>query len=314
MDYPKSVPGVGLVDGKFANEDKAIPRAGSIIPAEWGNAVTDEIRSVLLDAGIEPDEANNAQLLLAIKVVSLRQSVAVVGQSRNAAMYVREAANTAKFTADEIVLGSQLGGLSYRIANISDTFDLATDMDTGAAPVSGFVGLYRLYNPTTKAALRRIVNATAAVLPEIYSGAPAPQGFTASALVGVVPTNAAGQFAPFNLTGRTVSIPRRQSISTAVVSPGYSSVKIADIPKNAKWIGGFLGVSNNTANASFGFWVGSDANGSGETWCSGILPQPGVGSTTAFGCAVVSPQTLFYTSTSSGGTVSQNIFTTSYRF
>lgn len=238
----------------------------------------------------------------------------VVGTSRNAKMYVPSASASATFTADEIILESALGGLRYCLSNVSDTFNLTTDMDTGSAPASGFVALYKLYNPSTGASLRRIVNATAAVLPEIYSGAAVPQGFTASALVGVVPTNAAGQFAPFNISGRTVSIPRRQSISTAVVSAGYSSVTIADIPKNAKWIGGFLGVSNSTANASFGFWVGSDANGSGETWCSGILPQPGVGSTTAFGCAVVSPQTLFYTSTSSGGTVSQNIFTTSYQF
>ncbi|WP_150646745.1 phage tail protein, partial [Pandoraea pnomenusa] len=69
MDYPKSVPGVGLVDGKFVDEDKSIPRAGSLIPSSWGNAVTEEILAVLRAAGIDPDEANNAQLLDAIRIV-----------------------------------------------------------------------------------------------------------------------------------------------------------------------------------------------------------------------------------------------------
>src|SRR5690348_8385996 len=69
MDYPKSVPGVGLVDGKFVDEDKTIPRAGSIIPAGWGNAVTDEILNVLSAAGLDPDEASHNQLLAAIRIV-----------------------------------------------------------------------------------------------------------------------------------------------------------------------------------------------------------------------------------------------------
>jgi len=70
MDYPKNVPGVGLVNGKFADEDAASGRIGSLIPAEWGNAVTDEHINVLRAAGLEPDETSVTQLLEAIKVLS----------------------------------------------------------------------------------------------------------------------------------------------------------------------------------------------------------------------------------------------------
>ncbi|ARU23064.1 hypothetical protein [Ralstonia solanacearum] len=69
MDYPKSVPGVGLVDGKFVDEDVALGRPGSLIPAEWGNAITDEINEVSRSVGIEPDEHKLDQLATAIRII-----------------------------------------------------------------------------------------------------------------------------------------------------------------------------------------------------------------------------------------------------
>ncbi|MDH0092741.1 phage tail protein [Achromobacter mucicolens] len=66
MDYPKSVPGVGLVAGRFVNEDPIAGRAGSLIPAEWGNAVTDELLTVIAAAGLLPSESDSGQLLEAI--------------------------------------------------------------------------------------------------------------------------------------------------------------------------------------------------------------------------------------------------------
>ena len=67
MDYPKSVQGVGLVDGKFVNENPATGQVGSLIPAEWGNSVTDEILNVIRSAGLSPNEQAVNQLSLAIK-------------------------------------------------------------------------------------------------------------------------------------------------------------------------------------------------------------------------------------------------------
>ncbi|MBR8316072.1 hypothetical protein KDW36_23105 [Burkholderia dolosa] len=83
MDYPKSVPGVGLVDGKFADEDPNAGRPGSLIPAAWGNAVTDEVINALKAANIEPDETQHDQLVAAIralaKAVGLETYVARTG-------------------------------------------------------------------------------------------------------------------------------------------------------------------------------------------------------------------------------------------
>ncbi|QHC94297.1 hypothetical protein ACI514_19315 [Pseudomonas sp. M20] len=70
MDYPKSVPSVGLVNGKFVNEDVVAGLPGSLIPATWGNSVTDELLNVVKSAGLEPSEADATQLLQAVKKLS----------------------------------------------------------------------------------------------------------------------------------------------------------------------------------------------------------------------------------------------------
>ncbi|WP_106805783.1 phage tail protein [Pseudomonas sp. S5D5] len=69
MDYPKSVPNVGLVNGKFVDENTTTGQVGSLIPATWGSAVTDEILNVIMGGGYVPDENENGQLLQAIKEI-----------------------------------------------------------------------------------------------------------------------------------------------------------------------------------------------------------------------------------------------------
>ncbi|MFJ4250690.1 carbohydrate-binding protein CenC [Pseudomonas sp. NPDC089741] len=70
MDYPKSVPGSGLENGKFVDEDPIAGKPGSLIPASWGNSVTEEILSAITAAGLTPDEAQTNQLAQAIRLLS----------------------------------------------------------------------------------------------------------------------------------------------------------------------------------------------------------------------------------------------------
>lgn len=70
MDFPKKVPGVGLVDGRFVDEDQASGLPGSLIPSTWGNSVTDELLNVIRGAGLVPSEDAVNQLLLAIQKLS----------------------------------------------------------------------------------------------------------------------------------------------------------------------------------------------------------------------------------------------------
>ncbi len=69
MDYPKSVPSVGLVDGRFVDENPVAGTPGSLIPAVWGNSVTEEILSVITGGGLVASEADTTQLFKAIQSI-----------------------------------------------------------------------------------------------------------------------------------------------------------------------------------------------------------------------------------------------------
>lgn len=93
MDFPKSVPGVGLVNGQFVDEDPLAATPGSLIPSAWGNSITAEVLNVIEAAGLSPDENDLTQLLAAIEqrvaagaVPFATQSEAESGESPSKAM------------------------------------------------------------------------------------------------------------------------------------------------------------------------------------------------------------------------------------
>ncbi|WLH36846.1 phage tail protein [Pseudomonas sp. FP2196] len=85
MDYPISVPSAGLVNGKFVDEDALAGSPGSLIPASWGNGVTQEILGVVRAAGMTPSESSNTQLLDALRSTQLFQTPARFDVSRSVA-------------------------------------------------------------------------------------------------------------------------------------------------------------------------------------------------------------------------------------
>lgn len=85
MDYPKSVPSVGLVNGQFVDEDPIAGKPGSLIPATWGNSVTQEILNVVQAAGLTPNESSNNQLLAALRSPTLFTTAPQFDGGRSAA-------------------------------------------------------------------------------------------------------------------------------------------------------------------------------------------------------------------------------------
>jgi len=73
MDYPKSLPSAGLVNGRFVDEDPVTGTPGSLIPASWGNSVTQEILEVIKSSGVAADEGDNTQLRAAINALILKK-------------------------------------------------------------------------------------------------------------------------------------------------------------------------------------------------------------------------------------------------
>ncbi|MFP3922393.1 hypothetical protein [Pseudomonas sp. W5-36] len=93
MDYPKSVPNVGLVGGKFVDENTATGTPGSLIPAAWGNAVTDEILAVINNGGLAAAESDPAQLVQAIRAGAFSHSGTTGGANTYKASYAPEVVN-----------------------------------------------------------------------------------------------------------------------------------------------------------------------------------------------------------------------------
>ena len=77
MDYPKSVPSVGLVNGKFVDENPATGMPGSLIPASWGNAVTEEVLNVIRSSGATPDETRTDQLWQSLRQLGVGQRLPI---------------------------------------------------------------------------------------------------------------------------------------------------------------------------------------------------------------------------------------------
>lgn len=245
----------------------------------------------------------------------------VIGESRNAVMQIAPSASaTGTFTADSVIVGESVSGQVYRVTGISESINLATTgaggMDTGLAPVSGYVALYLIYNPATLAVDLLARDATSVAAPEIYGGANMPAGYTASALVGVIPTNASRQFVVSQLSDRTVDIGNVAVLggSTVQRSTPFSQSIAAAVPPNARSCSGLMNVGSS-ATASSAINVGG----------SDLVGQQGVGLNHTGAAAVTgsfanvpirasSPQTILYTATVSAGTMSASIFINRYTF
>lgn len=169
----------------------------------------------------------------------LSQLTGVIGTSRNAKMSVTAASSTATFTADELIVQTALGGLQYKICSFNKTINLATTgaggMDTGAVPANGFVALYAIYNPTTQISALLAVNASLVVAPEVYGGSNMPAGYTASALVAVLPVTTA-RFAPFIHQGRKVSIIGASILSGSSTPSSLAALTVSAVPLNTTLI------------------------------------------------------------------------------
>lgn len=66
MDFPKSMPDLGLVDGRFTDGTLDGTVAPSVDSAVWANAVTDEILNVIRAGGLTPKETEVNQMAQAI--------------------------------------------------------------------------------------------------------------------------------------------------------------------------------------------------------------------------------------------------------
>lgn len=132
MDYPKSVAGVGLVNGKFVDEDEAQAQRGSLIPSAWGNAVTDEIlAAITLLLGAQPDEAKKTQL---------RDAMVALGRGLSPATTVADTGAVNALVADLVPAPQQLEtGMRVRVkVKVANTDASTLNLNgAGGKPILG---------------------------------------------------------------------------------------------------------------------------------------------------------------------------------
>ncbi|QJP12094.1 phage tail protein [Pseudomonas multiresinivorans] len=224
-------------------------------------------------------------------------------------MAIGSASASTSMTADEVIVEASLGGVRYCLANQSKTINISTiglgGMDTGSAPLSGFVGIYLIYNPTTTTSALLGVNATASVLPLIYGGANMPAGYTASALISVWPTNGSGQFVTGVQLDREIGITTTTVLNTSTVQASLTSFSAsAGMPRNAVTCRGDFTIGSSAAGAGATVVLAGSAVELGRVAAGTTSPTGGAVSVVSFPYITVNTaQTLYYRASVSAGTL-----------
>jgi phage-related tail fiber protein len=235
---------------------------------------------------------------LAADIKSWRLNGSEVGATLNLRVSLPSAASVATLTADQLIV-EQPGTGQYKLSSINLSIDLtkigAGGMDVGVAPAVGSIGIYVIYNPVARIAKLLGVNTSSTLIPEVYSGAYMPAGYTASALVSVWQTDTNRLMVTGVQHQRLISIPRVQVLSNGA-SLTWTPVSLASIvPKNAKTVGGYVHYISSAENAAGGYLgLASDAVGTGLKTV-GIGGMLGLGTLSSFSDLVMTtPQTIHY--------------------
>ena len=234
--------------------------------------------------------------------LQLRESfTGVVGQAVNQKISLVSASASATFTADQVIVGESLSGKQYRLSSVNKTINLTTTgaggMDTGAAPASGWVAIYLIYNPTTDTSALLAQDVTSIIAPTVYGGANMPAGYTASALVSVWRTTNSSLLLNGYQRGRKFCIPRVDVLTTSSNPGPYSPIPLsAAVPLNAIAASGYAFCNSGSGSGFAALSVGSDANGLGYFQVYAGLTGA-LGSDIYFENTLAEPQKLYYTFT-----------------
>ncbi|CAH0152882.1 hypothetical protein [Pseudomonas mediterranea] len=281
MDFPKSVPSVGLVDGKFVDEDEVAGTPGSLIPAQWGNSVTDEILNVITSAGLTPDEDNDTQLLTAI-IAKINGAIPAspADASTTVKGLVELATNAETQAGTDAVRAVTPAGLASRVA--SDTAVGLVELATSAETQAG-TDTVRAVTPAGLAS--KVASDTAQGLVELATNAETQTG-----------TDATRAVTPAGLASRTATESRAGVIAIATqggVSAGTDDAAAVTSLKLATRL-------QSVVQLPYGFLSGFALSNNATTPNTVIDVGPGSCSSAAASVMISSSTTISGTLQSSG--------------
>lgn len=258
--------------------------------------------------------ANAAFVQAAITPVS-----SVIGSASNMAMLNSTAGTSVTFSADEVVVGAALGGVTIKLGSFNQTLNVSTTgiggMDTGAAPASGFIAVYAAYNGTTQGIFA--YDCTSAAPPVLYANGYPPSGYTDTCLIAILPTNGSRQIIPCAQSNRRVQFARIAFLSSAGAAPSYTPTSIgvvggnAIVPPGAKTFSGKLDAEASGAATNLFLNIAGNSSGFGE---QGVLGTNS-GITGSFSdVEIITSQTAYYQGNASGATPQLSAYVTGYIF
>lgn len=295
-----------LTTGAFTLIVKTAAGSGVVIPQ---NATLTRISGD--GTNINQPTENVAAASSPTHATPMSQASGIAGLARKLTALQGSASSSILITADEIIVETANGGTRYCLANVSTTLNVAgtglNGMDTGAAPVSGYVGVYAIYNPATGVSGWLAQVSGGAALSSVYSGGNAPSGFTASGLVCVLPTNGSGQINTCAVNDRqTALVAPNLLVSTTNTSGVLTVVNTAVLPANARRVGGLLSITSTSA-ANLGLSVAGNTNSIGVQSAQGVISSPSQPIASNYVMNVISLRAFAYATSVSAGTCTATV-------
>ena len=212
-------------------------------------------------------------------------------------------------TYDQVTEATALGGNYYPSFSGNLTLNGATTgangLDTGTLAASSFYAIYAITkgDGSTFAVMAYKLG----TLATIYPGANMPSGYTASALLGIWPTNASAQFSNGVVFGRnfyySAAWPQPLSNVAPTTANTLQSLSIsAGIPVGAISVSGALALHDNSGSGTRDVVISPDTGGTGAFF--GSMTAGGTGNAllsatdvaVSFAIPVMTAQTLYWTS------------------
>jgi len=231
-------------------------------------------------------------------------SPCIVADTRNSKVLF--ASNTTlTLSVDEVIAKTSLGGTAYLGVSLTSTLNFASTgangLDTGAIAASTFYGLYWIYNPGS--------NTWASLASLSFTAPTLPSGYTAFALIAVVPTNSSSQVTAGYIARQRSCSFQPITISTSLANhASLTSQSIAAaIPSIAQACSGLL-LSTFTSFGAITLEVAADSGGTAAQIWSGNGSSAAGGTPSNAVCLtflalmIITAQTIYYIASTSGTT------------
>lgn len=239
----------------------------------------------------------------------------VVGDARNF-VCSRATTTTLTITASEAIVKLAPGSSAWLVANLSKTLNFGTTgingLDTGAIAASKFYGIYIIYNPTSN-----LFNTLASL--NLTTPTTLPSGYTAYALMAVVPTNSSAQIrAGYNAFGRTCSFQEINIVTGHATVSSLASLSVAAaVPSIAKSVNGVMGNTSGIVSGYTTIGVASDASGTGAqnevpVATGSTIFSPYHSCAAFMNLQLITPQTIYWAGAASDGSSTLRLGVTGY--